>query len=54
MDELERERDEYFEEKDYIDRMDEKERVEYLDKIDGLERAKYLGKRAEIKKRRNK
>ena len=54
MEELERERDKYFEEKDYFDKMDEKERVEYLDEIDRLKRAKYLGKRAKIKKRRNK
>lgn len=54
MGQIERERDKYFEEKDYFYRMDEKERVEHLDKIDGLERAKYLCKRAKIKKRRNK
>ena len=56
MDELERERDEYFEEKDCFDRMDELERQrdKYFEEKDRRERAKYFDKRAKIKKRRNK
>ena len=56
MDELERERDEYFQEKDCFDRMDELERQrdKYFEEKDRRERAKYLDKRAKIKKRQNK
>ena len=54
MEELERERDEYFEEKDYFDRMDELERQrdEYFEEKDRRERAKYFDRRAKIKKKR--
>ena len=55
LEELERERDEYFEEKDDFDRMDEleRERDKYFEEKDRRERAKYFDKRAKIKKRRN-
>ena len=55
LEELERERDEYFEEKDDFDRMDEleRERDKYFEEKGRRERAKYFDKRAKIKKRRN-
>ena len=55
MEELERERDEIFEEKDYYDRLDELERVrdKYFEEKDRRERAKYFDKGAKIKKGKN-
>ena len=53
MEELERERDKYFEEKDYFGRMDELERRrdEYFEEKDRRERAKYFDMRTKIKNR---
>ena len=58
MEELEREPDEYFEEKDYYDRLEELERErehdKYFEEKDRRERVKYFHKRAKNKKRQNK